>query len=339
MKMLKRIFVSKQAGIGDVILLTPILAEMKRQMNCWITLMVFKNAVDAVQGLPFIDEVFVYDKKKDSSWSVIKKMRGHDAAIFFDLQYRPTLLAFLARVPLRVGIAHKRKLWLTHATTWEKHLDHIYEPYASAELLKKTLGIDMKTTALEQLYFAEATEMEKIAVEKMLEEGGIKQGVAYVACSPLTALFLKDWPREKWRELFVRLYEEQGILTVVFGSFGEQNITWNMPGVVNLSGRTNLRQAAYIVKKAKLLVNSCSLPIHMAAAYDTPCVALYGHTDPKRWAPRRNCSVIMAGVSCSPCDGYAGSNCKEPRCMAEISVDEVYQACCECLQKRRQELL
>lgn len=332
MKKIKSIFVSKQAGIGDVILLTPVLEELKRQLNCKITLMVFANALDAVKGLSFIDEVFVYDKRTDSSWSVIKKMYGHDAALFFDLQYRPALLSFLARVPLRIGLAHKRKAWLTHPVIWEKHMDHIYEPYAAAEVLQKTLGIEMPPAALEQLHFAEATAEEKQAVETLLEEAGIKRGDPYVACSPLSALFLKDWPKDRWRELFSRLREEQRIPTVIFGSFGEKNAEWDIPEVINLAGRTNLRQAAHIVRNASLLVNSCSLPIHMAAAYDTPCVVLYGHTDPKRWAPRRKCSVITANLPCSPCDGYVGSKCKDPQCMAQISVETVYRACCEWLK-------
>lgn len=71
--------------------------------------MTFPNALDAVVGLPFIDEVFSYDKKKDSIWKVIKKMQGHDVALLLDLQYRSALASFLARIPVRIGLAHKRE--------------------------------------------------------------------------------------------------------------------------------------------------------------------------------------------------------------------------------------
>ena len=64
--MRKKIFVTKQGGIGDVILATPILSELKKQYpDSYITLMIFSNAYDIVKGLPFIDEIFIYNKKKD----------------------------------------------------------------------------------------------------------------------------------------------------------------------------------------------------------------------------------------------------------------------------------
>ena len=56
---MKKIFVVKQGGIGDVIIATPILAELKKLYpDSYLTLMVFPNAVDLVAGLPFIDEVY-----------------------------------------------------------------------------------------------------------------------------------------------------------------------------------------------------------------------------------------------------------------------------------------
>lgn len=51
--MRKKIFVTKQGGIGDVILATPILSELKKQYpDSYITLMIFSNAYDIVKGLP-----------------------------------------------------------------------------------------------------------------------------------------------------------------------------------------------------------------------------------------------------------------------------------------------
>lgn len=56
---MKKIFVVKQGGIGDVIITTPILKELKKiYSDSYLTLMVFPNAVDVVKGLPFVDEVY-----------------------------------------------------------------------------------------------------------------------------------------------------------------------------------------------------------------------------------------------------------------------------------------
>lgn len=327
-----KIFISKQAGIGDVMVLTPILAELKKLYpHSKITLMIFPNAVDVVAGLPFVDEVFSYDKKKDSIWKVIKKMWGHDVALLFDLQYRPALLAFLARIPIRLGIAHKRKLWLTHSLPWQVHMDHIYEPYVFAEILQCTLGISIETNKLDKLYFPPILASDEQAVANLLKEYGLSPNEPYIACSPMTALYLKNWPTEKWKELFERLYERYKVPVIIFGNYGTENALWNIYGAINLTGKTSLRQAAYIIKNARLLVNSCSLPIHIATAYETPSVVLYGYGDPNRWAPRKKCTIVSANLSCSPCDGYIGTQCENPKCMQAITVDEVFLACCDTL--------
>lgn len=324
---IKKIFVSKQAGIGDVILTTPVLASLKKQFPAAaITLMTFPNAVEAVRGLPFLDEVFSYDKKRDSVRKVMDKMRRADLALLLDLQYRPALLAFLARIPLRVGLAHKRRFWLTHPVAWDEAMDHTYEPHVMAGIAERAIGLSLPRTDLDELFFAEPSAADHAWVDQLLAVQGIEKGKSYLACSPVTAHYLKDWPMENWLQLFTRIYDEFALPAVIFGG-AETIIEGRFSRFANVCGQTSLAQAACLVKRSKLLVGSCSLPVHMAAAWGIPSVALYGVTDFRRWAPRRNCTVITADLACSPCDGYRGTNCTDNRCMRQISVDEVYEAC------------
>ena len=323
----KKIFVVKQGGIGDVILATPILAELKNQYpDCWITLMVFQNAVDVVTGLSFIDEVFTYNKEKDSIWKLYRKMRGNDMAVFLDLSYRPAMVAALARIPVRIGIEHKRKFWLTHKIKWQEYMDHIYEPYVFGDILKESIGLDIPREKLNQLYIASADETDREKLWEKLQPGNIHKGDSYVVCSPVTAFFLKNWPLGRWNELFIRIYREYGLKSVIFGS-GNLDFNWDKKSVVNLWGQLNLRQVGELIRNAKLLVNSCSMPIHMASAVETPCVVLYGYTDSNRWAPRTKCEIISANIACSPCDGNHAVACQDPICMNKITVEEVFVGC------------
>jgi len=324
---LERIFVCKQGGIGDVVLLTPLLASLKKKYpHIKISLMTFPNAVDAVKGLPFIDEIFSYDKKNDNIWKYIYKIWKYDAALLFDLQYRPAILAFLAGIPIRIGIQHKRGLWLTHSVPWELSMDHRYEPYVFADMLGKKLGIELPQTELDTLYFAKPTQADEQVVATLFAEHGLTGNQPYVTCSPITAFHLKDWPPDYWRQLFQKVYDQYKLPVVIFGS-AENGHLWNFPGAINVCGKTTLLQAASIIQHATLLINSCSLPIHIAAAFGTPCVALYGYSDYKRWAPKKNCVVVSANLPCSPCDGYVGSRCQDAQCMQQITVDDVFVAC------------
>ncbi|WP_455199800.1 glycosyltransferase family 9 protein, partial [Kaarinaea lacus] len=55
--------------------------------------------------------------------------------------------------------------------------------------------------------------------------------------------------------------------------------------IINLIGKTNLKQLLAILRKAKLLVAPDSGPAHMATAVDTPVIGLYACTNPDRARP------------------------------------------------------
>lgn len=323
-----KFFVVRQGALGDVLLSTPILAGLKKSFpGSRTTLMVDPNAVDLVRGLPFVDDVFPYDDNEKPFFRMWRKMLGHDVSIHISLTYRPTVAAALAGIPVRIGIPHKRGMWLTRRVPWREDMDHTYEPFVTANILKEG-GLDLQLShgELSELHVAEAAEEEKAELATLLREGGIASGEPYLVSSPLTSSSLKDWELQKWDALFSRLHQVYGLRAILFGG-ATIPFSWTCGVVTDLSRRISLRQVGELVKNARLLVNSCSLPLHIAAAVHTPCVALYGPTDPARWAPRKECEVVCAGLSCSPCDGYHAADCNAPKCMRAISVEQVFDAC------------
>ena len=330
---IKKIFVTKQGGIGDVILTTPVLKKLKELYpQTYITLLIFDNAKDLVDGLSFIDEIFCYNKKRDGFLKLWRKMLGYDAAIFLDLTYRPAMVAALAGIPVRVGLEHKRKFWLTKRIKWKESMDYTYEPYVLADIVNEALDIAIVHEDLHKPFVVSAGGAELADLHGLLQEKGLTDDDKYITSSPTTAFFLKDWPLERWNELYKRIYRKYGLKTVIFGA-GNLDFEWDGDAVINLWGLLNLRQVGAIIKNAALLVSSCSLPIHIAAATDTFSVVIYGYTAPERWAPREKCETVVTSLPCSPCDGYHGSTCTEPKCMQQMTVEEVYAACERQLEK------
>ncbi|PIU54520.1 MAG: lipopolysaccharide heptosyltransferase II, partial [Deltaproteobacteria bacterium CG07_land_8_20_14_0_80_60_11] len=95
--------------------------------------------------------------------------------------------------------------------------------------------------------------------------------------------------------------------------------------VVDLVGRTSLRQALGVLSRLNLLVTNDSGLMHAAAALSVPLVALFGSTDPGATGPfTSRATVIRHPLPCSPCfkrtcdAGYT--------CLTAISVDEVVAA-------------
>jgi ADP-heptose:LPS heptosyltransferase len=100
----------------------------------------------------------------------------------------------------------------------------------------------------------------------------------------------------------------------------------NVP-CINLAGQLNLRELAGLLKGAAVCVVNDSSPMHIAAAVGTPTIALFGLTDPIRWAPRGigHC-VISRDCPCRPYGHRRECPEGDNWCMRKISVDKVYEA-------------
>ncbi|MEN6414740.1 MAG: lipopolysaccharide heptosyltransferase II [Veillonellales bacterium] len=335
--MYKKIFVSNRMGLGDVILTTPILKALKQKYpDSRITFVTSPNCLPIVQGLDFIDEVITYEKHVDSVWKVVKKIWRYDLALCIDFKYRSAVMAFLAGIPLRAGLKHKRKLFLTHPVDKPPEWESTYEPLNFSYVLKQSVGIEFDAD-LTRLYVPEISKTEQIAVDEMLAVQGIKGGSPYIVLAPVTSWPPKDWPEDRYVELVRSLIEEYSYPVVLLGapSDAEKVVTLDkLDGVVNLMGRTTVMQMVEIIRRANLLVGGCSGPLHIAGAVRTPFVALYGPTSPREWAPKTKGITISHDdrFPCSPCL-VEMVGCPEKPCMQAISVQEVFEACRQMLSE------
>jgi heptosyltransferase-3 len=70
---------------------------------------------------------------------------------------------------------------------------------------------------------------------------------------------------------------------------------------------------------------------HLAAAVGTSVVAVFGPTDPARWAPRGpRISIVRRPVPCQPCTWEAMWACPHRACLAELAPDAVIAAALRC---------
>jgi len=103
---------------------------------------------------------------------------------------------------------------------------------------------------------------------------------------------------------------------------------------LNLAGRTNLKELAYLYTRCRLLVTTDTGPMHMASAMGCPVVALFGPTAPWRTGPYgKGHKVIRADVECSPC---FKKRCDHMKCMKEITEDKVFEGVREVITEGRE---
>lgn len=331
---MKKIVISRLDNIGDVVMTTPILYQLKKKYpEAKLIYIVRTVAAPAVDRLPFIDEVISLPDKKTliKQIDVIRKMWRADIAYLVDYTHRIALLSYLARVKKSIGIAHKRANLLTHPIKWHKEMDIIYDPVLFAELLKENTGIDiMKEKDWNTFRYSEANSEERARVTGMFAEAGYDIDKPYIVFSMYTSHISKDWPEEYWQDLWMRVGKISDSKIVLTGA-NPKNIKFGQ-NVIDLSDRTNLYELGYIIKRAKLVVNGCSAPMHIARAFQVPTIGLYGSTPVTKGAPPENVASFATTAHCAPCNGDYASPCEKPFCMQLIKVDEVYNVVAEFLK-------
>ncbi|MDR2080336.1 MAG: glycosyltransferase family 9 protein [Campylobacteraceae bacterium] len=94
--------------------------------------------------------------------------------------------------------------------------------------------------------------------------------------------------------------------------------------IIDLTGRTTLKELAVLIKHCAFFVSADTGPLHLATAFKKPLAALYGPTLCVRTGPyaNKNASVI---VSPAPCTGCLKKSCRDWRCMYDITPEMVYK--------------
>lgn len=321
--MSKRIIISCLGGIGDIVILTPMLMGIKRLFpNSELMVVTNKHSLEITKKCCFIDKAFGFEKNFNSQWEIFKNAYNADLVFCVDTSYRLAFTYAIARVKVRIGLPHKRKLWLTKSLTWNNSMNYEFDPNVKAQQFFEGTGIDIrKDKNWQDFYYPEINLEEKIFWDEFLKNQNIEN---YLICSLETGVARKDWPLDSWQSFFEGLNKINKKI-IIIGEKSKKIPTGIFPeNVLDLRGKTNLLELGYLVKKADLLVNGCSLPIHIANAFNTPVIGLYGSQPCERAAPPKIFSIIKSKAECVPCDvTNKQSTCSEPFCMNLISPEEV----------------
>jgi ADP-heptose:LPS heptosyltransferase len=176
------------------------------------------------------------------------------------------------------------------------------------------------------------TDAEKARADAAL---GPVVGMPMIAVSVGTKVQSKDWGRENWRALLGRIAElYPGFGLALSGAPEESEASefaaelWRHAGggpVVNLCGKLTPRESAAAFRRARLFVGHDSGPMHLAAAVQTPCVAIFAaRNKPRVWFPYgKQHRVVYHHTECWGC-GLETCTVERKRCLTSITVDEVF---------------
>jgi ADP-heptose:LPS heptosyltransferase len=120
---------------------------------------------------------------------------------------------------------------------------------------------------------------------------------------------LRKWPNERFVEIGRRILTDMsGATIVITGTAAERAAAEEVrqqigsARVLNLAGRTTLRQAIVLHSLAAAVLTNDSGPAHFASLTDTAIVVLFGPETPQLYGPLGpNVEPLWAGIACSPC--------------------------------------
>jgi len=328
----RNILVIKIGALGDVILSIPsIRAIRKKYPEAKIYCLVGKESRPILQRCPYLNGIIIYDyKEKDKGIfgpiNIIKELRKYYFDMVIDLQNnrKSHLISFSTMSSSRYGYNNRKFSFL---------LNHKVEPTKEdtppIEHQFRTLGllgIAKEDTSLELWPSEEDEEYIRILLESEWVSG--KEKIIGINLGASKRWLTKCWPLENFARLSDRLSKEniRVIITGAQDDLGAASKIQKMATskLLNFAGKTSIMQLAALIRKCSVFISADSAPLHVAAAMNTPIVALFGPTSPQRhMPPAKKAVVVKANVICSPC--YK-PKCQKMDCMNQISVDEVYMA-------------
>ncbi len=253
-----------------------------------------------------------------------------DCAILLQNAFEAALVAWLARIPERVGYDRDgRRLLLTRAVRAPRSGEiPEHQRYYYLELLRRAGWID-RVPEVEAIRL-EGADQAADAGRPLLEGAtiGVSPGAAYGTA--------KRWLPERFAESAVRLAHEYGGGVAVFGTTEERELCGEVAKSVeaagvaaaNFAGRTSLGQFIEMAAACRVFLTNDSGSMHIASALGVPTIAIFGATDHVATGPTGPLArIVREPVDCSPC--MLRECPTDHRCMSRVTagrvVDEAIQ--------------
>jgi heptosyltransferase-1 len=337
----KRILIIKPSALGDIVLALPALSALKHSFpNASISWLVRPEFAPLIMGHPYIDDIILFDRKQLSMWwcnaesfkafrSLIKQLKAGQFDLVFDFQglFRTGYFSWVTGCKRRFGMAGARELahlFYTDNISQDASSIHLVDYY-----LKMVEAAGAKNEEAEFKLPEDARAAEKI--DKLLKSQGVSG--KYAVLVPGAAQSNKRWPIERFAELAGKISSRFGIQIVATGSQGERGYIEAIgKRVINLAGKTTVRELIPLMKGASLVVSNDTGPGHIASAVGVPIAMIFGPTNPARVCPYKRPECVVA---VEPNERGMKADSYDPKHdITHITVEHVFKTVCEQIKQQ-----
>lgn len=317
--------------LGDVVLTTPLIAELAKRGE--VDVLATPAGAAVLANNPSIRRIIKYDKRDTygaamQTWRTIRDIRHnppYDTVYMAQGSFRSAILATLTGTHERVGFStsHGNALYTRrveyrpdrhHAERlWWLSMSDCADPPLPEQLRVRLYPSD-----------DDRAKADAILRRNNLEDGG------FIALAPGSAWGTKRWPY--FADLAARISEKNRIVVIGGrddrGAAEEIAHSVSSAPVIDATGELPILASAELIGRAKAIVANDSVPQHLASAMGTPTLTIYGPTVPDfgfgPLAPKR-ATAGVTDLACRPCHRHGPKSCPlgHWRCMRDLPVDEV----------------
>ena len=313
---MQKVLVIQTAFIGDVVLSTALLESLhQKDASYLIDVLVRKGNESLLSGHPFVNEVIVWDKKKNKYRNWLKilfqiRHKKYDVVINVQRFAATGIWTAFSNSKTKIGFDKNPFSFLfTHVVHHEQEKPGEHEIDKNHKLLEMVLGCP----SLKPKLYPTQSDFDRVAAY---------QSKPYICIAPASVWFTKQFPIHKWIQ-FVNEVSFDGNIYILGGpgdiELGEAIIngvnvnTGRDKQVISLVGQLSFLASAALQKKAVLNFVNDSAPMHFASAMNAPVVAIYCSTIPAfGFGPLSDHSFLVQtneALACRPCGVHGKKAC------------------------------
>jgi heptosyltransferase-2 len=277
-----RILIELPTWLGDCVMATPAIENIVNFNNdVQITFIGSFVSVEAMKNHPKFFKTVVLDKKYRVLYKTARNLGEFDYFFSFRSSFRTKFLKFLISAKNKYQF-DKNKYQNRHQV--EKYNDFINDSldinFPPGKLLLRTINSQSST-------------------QKTV---GINPGASYGSA--------KRWYPEEFVKVASELSDRYDI--VIFGGPDEQDIALDIEKLLikkdvknykNLAGKTTIPELINHISNLDLFITGDSGPMHVAAAFEVPTVAIFGPTkydETSQWMNEKSL-IVKKNLDCQPC--------------------------------------
>jgi ADP-heptose:LPS heptosyltransferase len=321
-----RILIIQSAFLGDVILITPMLRELKIAIpEAEIDVLVRKGNESLLSNNPHLSKLFIWDKKRKFA-SLFENLfairnRKYDEVICVQRYFNAGFLATFSKGKKLSGFSQNPWSFMFHNKMKHELHGGKHEVDRNLALIQHLIG---EAQNRRPELFPTSADYDKVA---QYQKGD------YYCLAPASVWFTKQLPEEQWVKLIGLLGENKTIY--LLGAPGDKTLCERIqneaknPKVVNLCGQLSLLQSAALMKNARRCYVNDSGPMHLASSMNAPTTVFFCSTIPNfGFGPLSGDSQIIEiqqKLDCRPCGSHGHKSCPKGHfdCGNKILISDV----------------